>query len=56
VRHDQPIIITIIDTAENVARLVPLVEDMMHTGIIASSDVRCIRVEKRGPSTEVGGP
>jgi PII-like signaling protein len=52
VRHDQPIIITIIDTAENVARLVPVVEEMMHTGIIASSDVRCIRVEKRGPSTE----
>jgi PII-like signaling protein len=46
VRRDQPIVIIIVDTAENVARLVPVVEEMMHTGLIASSDVRCIRVEK----------
>jgi len=46
VRRDQPIIIVIVDTAANVGRLVPVVEEMMHTGIIASSDVRSIRVEK----------
>jgi PII-like signaling protein len=46
VRHDQPIVITVVDTAENIARLVPAVEDMLDTGLIAASDVRIIRVEK----------
>src|SRR5438876_8858532 len=35
VRHDQPILIVVVDTAENVARLIPIVEQMMHTGLIA---------------------
>jgi len=46
VRHDQPIVIAIVDTAENLARLVPAVEDMIDTGVLASSDVEIIRVEK----------
>lgn len=45
VRHDQPIAITIVDTAENLARLVPAVEEMIDTGVIAISDVEMIRVE-----------
>ena len=44
--RDQPIVVTIVDTAENVARLLPVVEDMMDKGLIASSDVDCIRVQK----------
>jgi len=56
VRHDQPIVITIVDSAENIARLVPVVEEMMHTGLIASSDVRSIRVEKSKPSTPENAP
>jgi len=44
--HDQPIVVTIIDTAENVARLMPVVEEMMDKGLIAISDVECIRVQK----------
>ena len=44
--HDQPIVITIVDAAENLARLVPAVEEMMDTGLIAASDVRVIRVQK----------
>ena len=56
VRHDQPIIVTIVDTAENVARLIPVLEGMMHTGLIASSAVRCIRVEKdKPPATDTIG-
>jgi PII-like signaling protein len=43
---DQPIIITIVDTPENVARLIPEVEAMMDTGLISTSDVECIRIEK----------
>lgn len=44
-KHDQPIIVTIVDSAENVARLIPEVEAMMDTGMIATSDVECIRIE-----------
>ncbi len=43
--HDQPIIVTIIDTAENIERLMPEVEKMVDTGMIAISDVEMIRIE-----------
>ncbi len=49
IRNDQPIIDTIVDSEENLARLIPEVEEMMDTGMIATSDVECIRV--LGPST-----
>ncbi len=45
VRRDQPIVVTIVDTAENVARLIPVLEEMMDTGMIATSDVESIRIE-----------
>jgi hypothetical protein len=45
-RKDQPIVVTIVDTAENLARLIPEVEAMMDTGMIATSDVDYIRIEK----------
>src|SRR5271157_6373458 len=38
VRHDQPIVIVIVDTAENLSRLVPAVEEMIDTGVLATSD------------------
>jgi len=47
VRHDQPILISIVDTAENIDRLIPVIEQMMNTGIMAQSDVKMIRVQKR---------
>jgi uncharacterized protein len=55
-RHDQPILITIIDTAGNLARLTPVVEEMMDTGLMAISDVRVVRVQKKaaGPDAEGG--
>jgi uncharacterized protein len=46
-RDDRPILITIVDTAENLDRLTPVVEEMMHTGLLASSDVEVIRVQKK---------
>ena len=46
VRKDQPIVVTIVDTAENLERLIPVVEEMMDTGMIAVSDVECVRIEK----------
>jgi uncharacterized protein len=42
---DQPIVVTVVDAEENIARLIPVVEDMMGTGMIALSDVECIRIE-----------
>ena len=44
--HDQPIVVTIIDTEENIARLLPIVEEMMGTGLIAISDVAVSRIQK----------
>jgi len=44
-RRDQPIVVTIVDTAENLERLIPEVEQMMDTGMIATSDVEYIRIE-----------
>jgi PII-like signaling protein len=45
VRKDQPIVVTIVDTAENLDRLIPEVETMMDTGMIATSDVEYLRIE-----------
>jgi PII-like signaling protein len=46
VRKDQPIVVTIVDTPENLERLIPEVEQMMDTGMIAKSDVEYVRIEK----------
>jgi PII-like signaling protein len=46
IRKDQPIVVTIVDTEENLARLIPEVEEMMDTGMIATSDVDYMRIEK----------
>ena len=46
IRKDQPIVVTIVDTAENLGRLIPEVEEMMDTGMIATSDVEYMRIEK----------
>ena len=45
-RRDQPIVIMIIDEAETLDRLIPEVEPMMDTGLIALSEVRVKRTEK----------
>ena len=50
IRKDQPIVVTIVDTAENLARLIPEVEEMMDTGMIATSDVDYMRIEKPAAS------
>ena len=45
-RRDQPVVIVIVDTAENLARLSPVVEEMMETGTMATSEVQVVRVEQ----------
>jgi uncharacterized protein len=47
IRHDQPIVIVVVDTAANVARLAPVVEEMIGTGVLAVSDVEMMRAERR---------
>lgn len=44
--HDLPIVVQIVDTDENVKRLLPLVEDMMDKGLIAISDVNTVRIQR----------
>ena len=51
-RHTQPVVMSIVDTAENLSRLLPVVEEMMATGVIAVSDVQVIRVQKKVPAHE----
>ena len=46
IRKDQPIVVTIVDSPENLGRLIPEVEEMMDTGMIATSDVEYLRIEK----------
>jgi PII-like signaling protein len=47
VRKEQPIVVTIVDTEDNLARLIPEVEEMMDTGMIATSDVEYMRMERQ---------
>lgn len=54
-RHDQPILISIVDSAENLNRLLPVVEEMMDTGLMAASDVTAVRVQKNTPSHDGQG-
>ncbi len=51
IRKDQPIVVTVVDTEENLARLIPEVEEMIDTGMIATSDVECIRIERPPQAT-----
>ena len=44
---DRPALIMIVDTADNIRRLIPVVEEMKNTGLLATSEVQMLRVEKR---------
>src|ERR1051326_2684071 len=44
--RDQPLVVTIIDSEENIQRLVPVLEEMVDTGLIAISDVQAVRITK----------
>src|SRR5689334_14207862 len=43
--HDQPITIAIVDSTENVQALIPAIEEMMDTGLIATSNVKVRRIQ-----------
>jgi PII-like signaling protein len=48
--HHLPIGVSIVDSAENAARLLSVVEEMMHTGLIAVSDAEVIRIRRSKPN------
>jgi PII-like signaling protein len=46
VHSDRPVIVTVVDSSENIRRLIPVVAEMMDTGLMATSAVQMIRVQK----------
>jgi uncharacterized protein len=44
--HDLPIVVQIVDSEENIRRLLPVLEEMMDKGLIAMSDVNILRIQK----------
>src|SRR4051812_2067997 len=42
--NDQPVMVTIVDSDANISRLLPAIEEMMDTGLIALSDVHVSRI------------
>jgi PII-like signaling protein len=48
IRNDRPIVIVIVDIPENLNRLVPAVEEMLDTCVLATSDAEMTRVQKDG--------
>jgi PII-like signaling protein len=44
--HDLPVVVQIVDSQENIQRLLPVVEEMMDKGLIAISDVSAVRIQK----------
>ena len=46
VHSDRPVVITVVDTVDNIRRLIPVIAEMMDTGLMATSEVQMIRVQK----------
>jgi uncharacterized protein len=46
VGSNRPIVITIVDAAENIRRAIPVIADMMDTGLMATSSVQMIRLQR----------
>lgn len=42
--HDRPIVVVVVESAENIERLLPEIEKMVDTGMIAVSNVETIRL------------
>jgi PII-like signaling protein len=52
---NRPITITVVDSAEQIGRLIPVVADMMDTGLMATSAVQMIRIQKTPAAPEGTG-
>jgi PII-like signaling protein len=45
--RDRPVIVAVIDSADNIERLVNELEPMLSTGVLTVTDVEALRVENR---------
>ncbi len=45
--REKPLVITVVDTPENIDRLIPVVAEMMDTGLMSVSAAQMTRVEAR---------
>jgi hypothetical protein len=45
-RRELPLVVLVVDSVENIERVIPYIEQMVPTGVIAISDVEVIRVER----------
>jgi PII-like signaling protein len=43
--HDQPIVVTVVESAENIERLMARIGNMLDNGMVAASDVEMIRIQ-----------
>jgi len=50
IAREQPIIVVVVDTADRIQELLPVMESMMDTGMIAMSDVDMVRVQHNVPA------
>jgi PII-like signaling protein len=46
VHSDRPIVVTVVDTVDNIQRLIPVLAEMLDTGLMATSGVQMTRVQK----------
>lgn len=46
IAHNQPVVVQIVDSEENIRRLLPAIEAMLSNGLIAMSNVEMVRVQK----------
>ena len=53
VGHDQPILITIVDSEPQVRKLIPALGEMLDTGLMAVSDVEVMRFRSGSPDHQV---
>ena len=51
--NDLPIVVQIIDSQENISRLLPILEEMMDKGLIAMSDVNILRIQKSAKTQNI---
>lgn len=53
--HESPITVHIVDSAEKIARLVPVLEEMIDTALIAMNDVEVTRIQRSRPAAGLTG-
>jgi len=46
--RDEPVVVTVVDTEENIRRLLSALDEVVDTGLIAMSEVEAIRIQKSG--------